>query len=146
VTARPLHGRRSRRDDRGIAHVELAIGAVVLLVLLGLVVFAGRTAAFDTDVQTAATAAARAASRQATPAGATAAAQQTAAANLEDTAVGCTSLDVDVTVGSMEPGSTVSVSVSCVASFSDLAPLAMPGQRAFSHTASEVVDTFRGHG
>lgn len=146
MTARPPRAWRCRHDDRGIAHVELAIGGVVLLVLLGLVVFAGRTAAFDTDVQTAAAAAARAASRQATPAGATAAAQQTAAANLQDTAVGCTSLNVHVTAGSMEPGSTVSVSVSCDASFSDLAPLAMPGQRSFTHSASEVVDTFRGHG
>jgi Flp pilus assembly protein TadG len=137
---------RGPHSDQGIAHVEVAIGSAVLLVLFGLVVFAGRTAALDTDVQTAAAAAARAASLQATPTGATAAAQQTAAANLQDAAVSCTSLNVDVTVGSMEPGNTVSVSVSCIAGFSDLAPLAMPGQRSFSASASEIVDTYRGHG
>ena len=135
-----------RHDDRGVAHVEVALGAVVLFVLLGLVVFAGRTSALDTDVQTAAAAAARAASRQGSPSGATAAAQEAAAGNLGDASVACTNLDVAVTVGAMDPGSTVSVSISCTADFSDLAPLAMPGVRSFHASASEVVDTYRGVG
>jgi Flp pilus assembly protein TadG len=133
-------------DDRGIAHVEVAIASVILFVLMGLVVFAGRTAKLDTDVQVAAAAAARAAAREATPAGATAAAQATAAANLTDASIACSDLDVAVTAATMAPGSTVSVSVSCTADFSDLAVLAMPGQRSFDATAAEVVDTWRGHG
>lgn len=145
MTTGPIDCRRSG-DERGIAHVEVALGAVVLFVLLGLVVFAGRTSALDTDVQTAAAAAARAASRQGSPTGATAAAQEAAEANLGDAAVACTKLNVIVTAGSMEPGSTVSVSISCTADFSDLAPLAMPGQRSFQASASEVIDTYRGIG
>ena len=46
----------------------------------------------------------------------------------------------------MDPGSTVSVSISCTADFADLAPLAMPGERSFQASASEVVDTYRGIG
>ncbi len=134
------------RDDLGIAHVEVAIASVVLFALMGLVVFAGRTANLDTDVQVAAAAAARAAAREATPSGATAAAQETAAANLGDASIACADLDVTVSAGTMAPGSTVSVSISCTADFSDLALLAMPGQRPFHATAAEVVDTYRGHG
>ena len=145
MTARTIASRRGS-DDRGVAHVEVALGAVVLFVLFGLVVFAGRTSALDTDVQTAAAAAARAAARQGSPAGATTAAQEAAAANLGDAAVACTNLDVAVTVGTMDPGSTVSVSISCTADFADLAPLAMPGERSFQASASEVVDTCRGIG
>jgi Flp pilus assembly protein TadG len=133
-------------DDRGVAHVEVAIASVILLVLTGLVVFAGRTANLDTEVQVAAAAAARAAAREATPSGAIASAQATAAANLADASIACTDLDVAVTAATMVPGSTVSVSVTCPADFSDLAVLGMPGQRSFSATGSEVVDTFRGHG
>lgn len=135
-----------RMDDLGMAHVEVAIASVVLLVLMGLVVFAGRTANLDTEVQVAAAAAARAASREATPSGATAAAQATAAANLDDASIACVDLDVAVSAGTMAPGSTVSVSISCMADFSDLAVLAMPGQRSFHATAAEVVDSYRGHG
>jgi len=133
-------------DDRGIAHVEVAIASVVLFVLTGLVVFAGRTANLDTEGQVASAAAARAAARQATPSGAVAAAQATATANLADASIACTDLDVAVNTGTMAPGSTVSVSISCIADFSDLAVLAMPGQRSFYATSAEVVDTYRGHG
>lgn len=135
-----------RRDDLGIAQVEVAIASVVLLVLMGLVVFAGRTANLDTEVQVAAAAAARAAARESTPSGATDAAQATAAANLTDASIACADLDVAVTAGTMAPSSTVSVSISCTADFSDLALLAMPGQRSFHATAAEVVDTYRGVG
>lgn len=114
--------------------------------LTGLVVFAGRTANLDTEVQVAAAAAARAAAREATPSGAADAAQATAGANLADASIACADLDVAVTAATMAPGSTVSVSVNCTADFSDLAVLAMPGQRSFSATASEVVDTYRGTG
>lgn len=132
------------RTDHGMAHVELAIGGAALLVLLGLVAFAGRTAELDTDLQTAAAVAARAASRQATHEGATAAATAAAAANLDDAAVSCADMDVAVTAESLAPGGVVTVTIQCNADFSALAPLAMPGQRSFEASASEVVDTYRG--
>ena len=52
---------------------------------------------------------------------------------------------VDVTVGLDEfhPGGWVTVTVACRASFADVSSLAVPGEKTFTATATEVVDAFR---
>jgi Flp pilus assembly protein TadG len=126
--------------------VEVAIASTALITLLCLVIFAGRVSELAADVQTAAAAAARAASLQGTLAGADQAAQQTAAANLDDAGISCGTLDV-ATAGDIQPGGTVTVTITCVADMSSLAPLAPAGlSRSFVASTSEVIDTFRGTG
>jgi Flp pilus assembly protein TadG len=132
--------------DAGVAVVEVAVGATALIVLLGLVILAGRVSELAADVETASAAAARAASLQGSPAGATQAAQQTAVANLDDANVSCGTLDV-ATAADMRPGGTVTVAITCVADLSELAPLAPAGlRRTFAARSTEVVDVRRGIG
>ena len=137
---------RLRRDDAGSAPLEGALVTVGMVMLILLVVYAGRTSATSTHVESAAAAAARAASLQATPAAAVAAARDTASANLDRREVTCASFDVQLTATDMAPGGSVTVTVHCAVDFSRLAPIAPWGQRHFDARATESVDTFRGIG
>jgi Flp pilus assembly protein TadG len=142
--ARPLPRRTG--DDRGTAAVEAAIIAPALLVLLVLVMLAARVSQADAEVQSAATAAARAASQQATPAGATREADQVAQASLDDAGLSCSAWDVDVDTTFLAPGGSVQVTVTCTTPLSDMILLSVPSHRTFQATATEVVDTYRGGG
>jgi Flp pilus assembly protein TadG len=126
--------------------VEMGLVAVPLLALVMLIPFAGRIAAADADVASAAAEAARAASLRSSPGAAHQVATGTAAANLGDDGWACQSFDVDVDAGALAPGGSVSVTVSCSVSHADLLLVVVPGDRTFTATASEVVDTFRGDG
>lgn len=132
--------------ERGSVVVELGLIAVPLLALVMLIPFAGRLSAADADVQSAAAEAARAASLQATPGTAEQVAATTAANNLDDDGWACRAFDTSVDASNLTPGGTVSVTVSCSVSHSDLLLVVVPGDRAFTATATEVVDTFRGDG
>lgn len=132
------------RDDRGSVAVEVAVVAPALVVLLLLVVFAGRVAEADGNVTRAAGEAARAASLRQDPGAARHDAETVARENLEAAGTQCSSLGVEVDVGDFEPGGTVAVHVSCTTSMADVALLGVPGTRTFSAQAVEVIDTFRG--
>ena len=131
--------------ERGAVSSEFAVVMTVFLTsFMLLVVFAGRVTQAGNDVQSAAHEAARAASLTNTPEAATTAATQTALANLTQAGLSCAhGTDVNVGTGDFQPGGTVTVTVSCTASFSDVAALAVPGSRTFSSTAVEVIDTYR---
>lgn len=130
-------------NERGAASTELAVLAPLLIGFMLLVVFAGRVAQTEGDVAHAAHEAARAASLVATPETAITAATEIAAANIAEGAVACRSLEVLVDVTEFAAGGQVAVTVSCKAEFSDIALLAVPGERIFVATAIEVIDTFR---
>jgi Flp pilus assembly protein TadG len=132
------------RREEGSVTVEAALVAPALLVLMLLVVYAGRAASTDADIASAAARAARAASQAADPAGADAAARQTATANLATAGIGCTSVRVATDTGRMEPGGSVTVTVGCQVSNGDLALLAVPGARWSTATSTQPVDTYRG--
>lgn len=135
--------RRLRSEDGTIA-VETAIVAPALLVLMLLIVYAGRAAQADADVQTAAAAAARAASMAGDPAGALAAAETVATGNLHTAGIDCTHVSTDVDTGRFSPGGSVTVTVSCLMSNADIALLAVPGVRTSVATSTQPVDTYRG--
>jgi Flp pilus assembly protein TadG len=137
---------RAAGDERGTVAVEVAIIAPAIIVLLVLVMLAARLSQADSEIQSAATAAARAASQQATPDGARAEAGEVAEASLRDAGLSCSPSEVTVDTSAMLPGGSVSVTVSCTAQLSDMALLAVPSSRTFEHTATEVVDTYRGSG
>lgn len=132
-------------SDRGAVSSEFAVVMTVFLAsFMLLVVFAGRSTQAENDVRSAAHEAARAGSLANTPDTARSAATQTALANLAETGLSCAhGSRVDVATSNFEPGGTITVTVSCTASFGDLAALAVPGSRTFSSSATEVIDTYR---
>jgi len=135
--------RRVRADERGSIAVEVAVIAPALLFLMLLVVFAGKVAEADGNVERAASDAARAASLRQHPDDATTDAQRAAAANLAAAGVSCVDLTTTVDTRHLAPGGTVSVTVSCEASMADVTLLGVPRRRTFTATAVEVIDTYR---
>lgn len=134
--------RRSR--DIGLLSTEMAVVMVTFFAgFLMLVVYAGRVGQASNDVRSAAQEAARAASLAASPTDAREIAESTAAANVETSGLACArGLDVSTDVDDFTPGGTVTVTLSCTASLSDVSSLRLPGARTYTATAIEVVDRF----
>jgi Flp pilus assembly protein TadG len=134
------------RGEGGSVTVEAALVAPALLVLMLLVVYAGRAASADADIASAAARAARAASQAADPSGADTAARQTAIANLATAGIVCTSVRVATDSSQLQPGGVVTVTVGCQVSNADLTLLAVPGTRWSTSSSTQPVDTYRGGG
>ncbi|MGH9181558.1 MAG: TadE/TadG family type IV pilus assembly protein [Acidimicrobiales bacterium] len=136
-------GHSAPGGEAGSVAVEAAVLAPALVALLLLVVLAGRVAQADGDVQRAASAAARAASLQQFPAGATTAARQAAVTNLAGS-VACADLVADVDTRAFGAGGTVVVTLTCTASLRDVSLLGVPGKRTFVAHSAQPIDRFRG--
>ena len=138
---------RGRRDG-GSVTLELAILTPALLMLLGLVVVAGRIEVASAAVDQASAAAAREASLARTPVAARAAATRTATANLAAQNLHCTDVRVTVdTAGFAVPVGTpaqVTARVTCTLSTGDLSVPGMPGTRTISASSQSSLDTYRG--
>lgn len=132
------------RDERGSAATELTLLVPGLIVLMLFVVFCGRLADARLRVDDAAHQAVRAATLARSSTQAATDARSTAQAALAQAGVTCRDLAVDAQVGSLQPGSTVSVTLICHIGLSDLALLGVPGTAAAHATASSVVDVWRG--
>lgn len=130
--------------DRGSVAAEVTLVTpflIMLLVFVAVVIHRGVDARLRLD--DAAHDAGRAASIERTTSTAIAAAQSTAASALSSAGVSCQSVAVDTLTGGMQPGGTVSVTVSCTVNFSDALVLGVPGQKRLSATAVEPIDTWR---
>ena len=138
---------RQRTHDRGSATLELAILAPALLVLLGLVIAAGRIEVAAGAVEQAASAAARDASIARTGSAARTVATNTARDSLRSQGVTCGVLDVAVdTAGfSVAAGlpAQVKVSVACTVPLSDLAVPGLPGSRMLHAQMASPLDRYR---
>lgn len=130
--------------DRGSVAVETAVVAPALVVLLLLVVYAGRISHLDATVQRAASEASRAATLEGSPEAAEQAAIEAARANLSSASTPCADLIVDVDTTDFRPGGSVTATIRCEASMSDVALLGVPGTRTFSASSTEIIDRFRG--
>jgi Flp pilus assembly protein TadG len=133
--------------ERGSATLELAILAPALLLLLGLVVLAGRVEVAASAVEHAAMSAAREASLARTVAGAQSIATASAARELEGQDIRCATSSVTVNASGFavalgQPAS-VSASVTCTVSFADLAIPGLPGSRTLTSTATSPLDRYR---
>lgn len=136
--------RRWWRDDAGSVAVETTLVVPVLILLLVFVaVVIHRGVDAHIRVNDVAHQAARAATLEREPAAAQAAAQVAAEQALAEAGVSCSPLTVTADVGSLSPGSTVRVRLTCHA---DLGDAAIPGldSRQVTSEAREVVDTWRG--
>ncbi len=137
---------RRRQRDEGNAPLELVILAPVVFLLLAFVVAAGRTSIAQGSVAAAARDAARQASISLTPGTA-----QTAALSSAMTALGQDGLDCRpvVTVDTAGFGipvgqpATVSATVTCTVSLSDLLVPGLPGSRTLTATFTSPLDPFR---
>lgn len=139
--------RRSLRPasrDGGSAAVELTLLTPLLIMLILLIVTAGRLVQARLEITTAAAEAARAASLARDPATATANAAATAGSALAGQHLTCTGLAITTDTSRFQPGGYVSVHVSCTTSLAGLTLLHLPGAETLAGQASAPVDTYRG--
>jgi len=137
--------RRGAADD-GNAALELVILAPVLLGLLGLVIAAGRSTIAQGGVDAAARDAARQASISLTPAAAKAAAQASAFAALRYDGLDCVPVVViDTSQFGTSPGqpATVSATVICSVSLTNLALPGLPGSVRLRASFTSPLDVYR---
>ncbi|RKF24668.1 TadE/TadG family type IV pilus assembly protein [Micromonospora globbae] len=140
--------RRWTRRERGSASIEMAVVAPAILALFASAVIAGRVNLARQALEAAAYDAARTASLARTSREANAQAQEAARATLEAQGLSCSSLNVmvstagfDVPVG--QPA-TVTATLRCRATFSDVALPGMPGTVPISASFTSPLDTYRG--
>lgn len=136
-----------RRDERGSAAIEAAIGVPAFALFVGLVIFGGRTATTHQALQSAAADAARSASLARKADVARDDAREAATSSITNQKLGCSAIDVAVDTSDFDkqpgvPGS-VSVTVSCRLDLSDLAVPGVPGSRILRATMSSPIDTWR---
>ena len=138
---------RRPRGDGGSATLELAILGPGLLILLSLVIAAGRIEVASSAVEQAAASGARDASLARSLGQAQAVARQTATASLAEQHLTCQGLSVTVasTGFAAAPGTPamVRVGVSCSVPLSDLGIPGLPGTKTLRASMSSAVDTFR---
>lgn len=132
------------RDKRGSAATELTLLVPALILLMLFVVFCGRLADARLRVDDAAHQAVRAATLARSGSQATTDARSTAEAALAQAGITCQDLTVDAQLGNLQPGSTVTVTLTCHIGLSDLAMLGIPGTATAEGSASSVVDRWRG--
>jgi Flp pilus assembly protein TadG len=136
-----------RRDERGSAAIEAAIGVPAFALFVGLIIFGGRTATTHEALQSAAADAARSASLARNADVARADAREAAAASITNQEIGCSAISVDVDTRDFnkQPGvpGSVNVIVSCRLDLSDLAVPGVPGSRVMRATMSSPIDTWR---
>lgn len=141
------HSWTGRDRERGSATLELAILAPALLLLLGLVVLAGRVQVAAGAVEHASTIAAREASLARTAVAAQSTATSAASRELEGQGIRCvassTTVDTSGFAVALGQPATVSASVTCTVSFADLALPGLPGSRTLTSTATSPLDQFR---
>lgn len=142
-------GRPGRRD-RGAAALELAILTPVLILLIGFAVVAGRVAVANASITTIAGNSARQASLARDARSSAAAATTTARANLATENLHCdgggyVAADTSgfAAAGQGTPGQTVTVTVTCVVSFADVAIPGLPGSRTLTDTGVSPLDPNR---
>lgn len=135
------------RDRGSTSAVEMVYAApIIVLVILALIAM-GRGAHADNATQSAAMAAARAASLARTSFDATIQAQAAAQLSLQQAGVNCASTNVNVnTDGFNTPlgvTGTVSAHVTCTVSLADLTFPGIPGSYTLSSDAVSPVDAYR---
>jgi Flp pilus assembly protein TadG len=133
--------------DGGSITVEAAVLAPVLVLVLLLMIAAGRISLTGSTVDHAATAAARAASLARTPDAAQQAATDTARAALDEQHLTCSELSVTADTAGFARGpgqpAQVVVEVRCAAPLSDLGLPGLPGTVAQSSRFASPLDPYR---
>jgi Flp pilus assembly protein TadG len=139
--------RRARRGDAGSTTIELAIVAPAVLAMFALVVIGGRVNLARQVMEASAFDAARTASLARTAGDAQGQATAAGTATLNSQGMTCTSTNVIVDVSGFgtpvgQPA-TVTATVTCQASMSDVALPGLPGSFSLSAEFTSPLDTYR---
>ena len=141
---------RRMRDERGSAAVEAAVGVPAFVLLVGLIIFGGRTATTHSAVESAAADAARSASIARTASEARSDAKTAAQASLANQDIHCLNVTVSVDVSDfVKPAGqtgSVAATVECLLDLADLSVPGVPGSRLIKATVSSPLDTWRERG
>ncbi|MDX3579220.1 TadE family protein [Streptomyces sp. FL07-04A] len=136
--------------DEGSVAIEAAVIVPSLIMFLCLAIAGGRIVTSGSKIDAAAEDAAREASIHRTVAAARNAAHAAADESLGDQGITCASTSVSVNTGGLSVPvgqvGTVSVTVTCTVSLSDLLLPGVPGARTLTSTATSVVDQYRQRG
>lgn len=141
----PVRRRSLGRGERGSVAVETAIvGGAFIVGFFALLLVAGRIVSQENQVRSAAQAAARDASLQASYAEAGAVVGDTVEANLLARQLTCDNLDVQIisSQANFDVDRFVTVEVTCVARSAN--PVLGVPDNSWTYTATEVIDEFRG--
>lgn len=136
-----------RRDERGSAALEAAILAPGLLILIAVILYAGRVALAGQSVQHAADQAAREASISRTGEQARRVALDQARRTLAQEGLDCSSTSIQLgTAGfgsRVGEAASVRAQVTCVIKVSDLSLPLLPGSKTVREAAVSPIDTYR---
>ncbi|MEU5234616.1 TadE/TadG family type IV pilus assembly protein [Streptomyces anulatus] len=142
--------RQGLRRDRGSYALETAVLAPVTISLLLLMIALGRVTDADGAVDSAARAAARAASLERDAGTAQSAARAAADRSLQGEGITCTTSSVDIDTGgyALDLGvdATVTATIACTADLSDIGLPGLPGAKTLTASWSSPIDTYRGRG
>ncbi|MGY1583894.1 TadE/TadG family type IV pilus assembly protein [Streptomyces sp. MN13] len=141
---------RRLRSDEGSTAIEAAIILPSLIMFLCLAIAGGRIVTSGSKIDAAAEDAAREASIHRTVAAAQGAAHAAATQSLNDQGIKCAPTSVNINTGGLSVPvgqvGTVTVTVTCTVSLSDLLLPGVPGARTLTSTATSVVDQYRQRG
>lgn len=133
--------------ERGSVGVEAAIAGPAMIVLMAVMIFAGRMMMTSGAVEQAAVDAARAASLERTAAAASSTAESMAEQTLMAQGLNCTSANVHVDTSGFKssPGqaANVTATVTCVLDLSDLTIPGIPGSKTITADAVSPLDVYR---
>jgi hypothetical protein len=133
------------QGDAGSVSTEVVLTYVPLMVLAILAVVAClRLVSANSDVYSAAAAAARQASLGRTPAAAVGGGREAAEATLQGRPTTCRPAVVSVDTAALKPGGQAAVTVTCTVHLEDLYGLGLPGSVTITGTARQPVDTYIG--
>lgn len=143
---------RAVAGERGAVTLEAAIALPTLLLALLLLAAAGRFTSVSGSIESAAYAAARAATLERSAGTARAAATSTATTTLSSDGVACRSRNVTIDTSAFAarhaapgPVGAVTTSVTCVVPYGDLLMVpGLPGSASITRTATSALDTHRG--
>ena len=142
--------RRALVDERGSNAAEIVILAPVIVALICVLVAAGRAALADNATKGAAIAAARSASLSRDTTSAATNAQDAAARAMAQSGVSCAEITVNLDLSGLTTAvgvtGTVSATINCTVSLSDITLPGIPGSRVMTSTATSPVDAYRERG
>jgi Flp pilus assembly protein TadG len=126
--------------ERGSVTIEMILITPVLIAFLLLMVALGQVVSARLSLDSAATAAARAASVATSPEAAVAAAQQSVSGA---GSLGCSTVNVATNTADFVAGGNVAVTLTCSFNLAPFAGLHLPSTETFSSTFSEPLDQYK---
>ncbi|MER5184760.1 TadE/TadG family type IV pilus assembly protein [Streptomyces sp. NPDC002896] len=139
--------KRWLRQDEGSYALETAVLAPALIAILGLMIAFGRVTDAAGAVDSAAHAAARAASLERDATAAQSAARDAVTRSLDGDGITCQTSNVDIDTSGyatdVGEAATVTATISCTANLSDIGLPGLPGAKTISASWTSPIDTYR---